>query len=433
MRIFIDCTDTHVVRSNSGIQRVVRNVVAHRRTAARALGVECVAVVHLHGAFRAVEEVNPARVGPKALRNRLDEHYWNIVRAVAVKVRSPALRRFLLAHRRDFGLARILFSVLAPLQWLASVGRRAASEAPAVAMEPGDILYLPDAAWFSDLLDAVERAHARGVHIAVLLYDLIPLTHPQFCHPSHVQRFDPWLRRMESLADAFLCISAFTEAAFRARYAAGAAPPSAVTLLGHDLPPPASGTIGHARLRAALDTPDPAFLCVGTVDNRKNQAALLDAFEQVWTAAPRARLILIGAAGWRTDDLGRRIRRHRRFGRELFWFNDVGDADLVLTYPRARALVFPSLAEGFGLPIVEALSYGTPVLASDIEVFREIGGKRVRYFDPRDVASLATLVLDLARRPRGTDAAPEAFRWPTWEESTRAMLEALLRLCPPSG
>lgn len=85
---------------------------------------------------------------------------------------------------------------------------------------------------------------------------------------------------------------------------------------------------------------------------------------------------------------------HAEYGRKLYWFSDANDADLRLFYQRAQALVFPSFAEGFGMPLVEALYYGASVIASDIPVFREVGGAEVRYFSLLDADSLRQHIVE---------------------------------------
>jgi glycosyltransferase involved in cell wall biosynthesis len=131
---------------------------------------------------------------------------------------------------------------------------------------------------------------------------------------------------------------------------------------------------------------------------------------------------LIGREGWLCDDLMARLRGHPQCGKRLLWLNDVDDRNLALAYRKATALIFPSLVEGFGLPLVEALDQGLPVLASDIPVFREIVGAHARFFPPSNAAALETAVRALLSAP----AAPKpTFQWLTWEESTRHLLLTL--------
>jgi glycosyltransferase involved in cell wall biosynthesis len=434
MKIFIDCTDTHVSRSNTGIQRVVRSFVAHASDAGRAFGVECIPVAYHDAGFIPITTVNPAVMSGvrRSLRQTLDQWYFRIAHFVARLLPWPPAQRFMLSQRQTFGLAWMLYSPVALWNRIIRKPPDTGRAAPQPAeMRRGDILYLPDAAWCTDSMAELRQLRARGVRIVILLYDIIPLTHPELCNPGHVTRFGRWFGDIRGIVDAMLCISRFTLSDCRKHFPETHRIPAEVTYLGEDLPAPSVTTIGHKRLAAALDTQAPVFLCVGTLDARKNQVSLLEAFERVWARHPETRLILIGRPGWRSDALVRRIRAHMHFDRELFWFDDVHDADLVLSYARARALVFPSISEGFGLPLVEALSLAVPVLASDIEVFREIGQSWVRYFDPAEPAQIAESVLATLSRTRDEDAqAAQSFSWPSWEDSTRGMIDALVRLAP---
>lgn len=184
-----------------------------------------------------------------------------------------------------------------------------------------------------------------------------------------------------------------------------------------------TGDIRHESLRCALTQSTATFLCVGTLEPRKNLDILIDAFEIRWNDGHKDKLILIGREGWLCEELLLRIRRHPERERRLFWFNDVGDTDLALAYRQASALIFPSVVEGFGLPLVEALSQGLPVIASDILVFREIAGNHGRFFPPHDAWALASAIREHSSATSNAGASP--FRWPTWEESTRHLLITL--------
>jgi alpha-1,2-rhamnosyltransferase len=180
-------------------------------------------------------------------------------------------------------------------------------------------------------------------------------------------------------------------------------------------------------LRAFLEThPGAPFLTVGTIEPRKNQAALLEAFHRLRAVEPEARLLVLGIVGWNGHAVEEAMRRDAGWGRSIFHVADANDAELLHAYRHARALVFPSLAEGYGLPIVEALAAGLPVFASDILAHREVGGGRCDYFDPRRPDILADRLLDFcrhsgsARRP----ATPEPL--PTWAEAAERLVAAAL-------
>lgn len=436
MKIYLDCTDTHFSRSNTGIQRVVRNFVTHAVRIGPSLGVECVPVVLEGGKFTPIAAVSgPAPEGlPMILRRRLNEFYFRCIQALARAIPFPSVRHFLLAPRRERGLARILYSPIAllqlPLRLITTERDASTDDVAELNISPGDIIFLPDASWCTESLEVLHALRGRGARVVAFLHDIIPITHPEMCNPSHVTRFQAWFDAMLPVTDAILCNSRFTLESLQAYCAKadlGVRRAATVAYLGNDLAIPASSEIRHRKLGKVLEDVQPVFLCVGTLDSRKNQSTLLDAFDRLWSAGASYRLLIIGRAGWLSENLTARIRRHPLVNRQLWWFDNVDDDDLVLAYQKVSALVFPSLIEGFGLPLVEALSHGTPVIASDIRVFREIGGSNVHYFEATDAVALAAAISRLAsdgQLPRLGGGS--SFRWPSWEESTRGMLEKLL-------
>jgi alpha-1,2-rhamnosyltransferase len=119
--------------------------------------------------------------------------------------------------------------------------------------------------------------------------------------------------------------------------------------------------------------------------------------------------------------LARRIVSHAEFGRRLFWLKDASDAELRDLYEHARALIFPSVAEGFGLALIEAAHYGLPIIASDIPVFREIGGDAISYFDVADSEMLSGRTRECLAAAKTRPSIP----FMTWRESTEGLLDII--------
>jgi alpha-1,2-rhamnosyltransferase len=127
-----------------------------------------------------------------------------------------------------------------------------------------------------------------------------------------------------------------------------------------------------------------------------------------------------------------RIEDHPRFGTNLFWYADADDTEIQYMYRRARAVLTASHAEGYGLPIIEALYQRTPVLASDIDIHREVGGDKISYFSLADENDLAHQLLQLAASPNLT--RPHSQRLvPTWLECTRNLLRDVLNVARATG
>jgi hypothetical protein len=201
--------------------------------------------------------------------------------------------------------------------------------------------------------------------------------------------------------------------------------------LGAKLDGTATGRAIRPELLTLMDSalPGGVYLMVGTVTSRKGHALALDACERVWAAGGDARLVIAGKNGCAGDALVDRILQHPQRGERVFWFDDLNDAELAWCFHQAWALITASQAEGFNLPIVEALSHGCPVFASDLPVHREVGGEFATYFPAGDPAALARLITDQQRQPRRQSRTSlPGFRWPDWTESCESLLKAVLQL-----
>jgi len=199
-------------------------------------------------------------------------------------------------------------------------------------------------------------------------------------------------------------------------------------------PLPASQVAAFRRRR---ELPPRFLLHVGTLQPRKNIPLLLEALAQLGRDAPP--LLLVGGKGWLYEDIFDRV---LTLGlRDLVHFAGyVDDDELPLWYNAAAALVFPSLYEGFGLPIVEALACGTPVVAADTSSLPEAGGEAARYFDPADPADLAARLAEtlnddgLRDRLRAAGPAQAArFSWTRAGQETAAVYSRALGLTPGSA
>ena len=140
-------------------------------------------------------------------------------------------------------------------------------------------------------------------------------------------------------------------------------------------------------------------MILGTIEARKNHQLLLGIWRklvaQLGCKAPR--LLVIGQRGWEAEHVFDVLDRDDRLRGHVVELNACSDEQLAQHLGSARALLFPSLAEGYGLPLVEALGMGVPVIASDLPVFREIGGDIPIYLDPLDAAAWEAAISDYAR------------------------------------
>jgi alpha-1,3-rhamnosyl/mannosyltransferase len=162
---------------------------------------------------------------------------------------------------------------------------------------------------------------------------------------------------------------------------------------------------------------------VGTIEPRKNHAAVLRIARRM--ASSRVPIVIVGRPGWGTDAEVQTLRRLHGEG-IVVWLDDFADDELPGLYASSRGVLYPSWTEGFGLPVLEALAAGKPVVTGNDPVFREIGGDHVVQIDPADDQALLNAVAMLAAIPYD-DAAASARRARAahfgWERSATMLVE----------
>ena len=277
----------------------------------------------------------------------------------------------------------------------------------------------------------------RGVTIVSHLYDLIPVTHPQFFYELTVTQFLSWTSSVLQYADHIICNAEATKDALAdlCKSLDIAPPPCTVVPLGADFAPKKQAADAEDE-EEEKDTelleklvPRRYLLMVGTIEPRKNHALLLDAVDEL--SALGVKVVFAGRIGWNMAEFEKRMEHHPKAGTDFFFANSPTDATISALYENALAIAFPTKNEGFGLPIVEAFQHGTPVLASDIPVLREVGGELADYFDNTSVESLVAAVKKLLDNP---DAYAEKtkqlaeYQPRTWDIAAQEMGDALCRV-----
>lgn len=345
---------------------------------------------------------------------------------------SPWARRLLYVACRLFAFAFLSI----PLRLLDRIlGKQQPAPVRATPLEhrAGDQLVLLDSSWHADFFPLAERLKSEGVGIVSVIYDLIPLTHPQFCDAGLVKVFNHWFDWIAATADGYVAISETIRDEVRAEMLRRIGPEKVAQRwfdyfhLGSELDLVEDGASVEPDLLRMFKAKAPVFLMVSTIEPRKNHGYLLDAFERAWAQGSQVRLCIAGRIGWKCEALVERVRQHPELNKRLFMFNDLSDKSLEYAYSHAASLVFPSYVEGFGLPLVEAMQRGLPAMGSDIPVFREIGGEFMAYFDLADPQTLANLVTRFeatgefpAERPVGE------WRWIGWHEASRQLIARIL-------
>lgn len=297
----------------------------------------------------------------------------------------------------------------------------------------GDILVILGAFWISPAyFRTLFALRGQDVRIGVFIYDLLPVSNPEFFEPDLVEVFARSLPEVLLLSDFALTISAYTreQVISFARKALNRELTVRAVPLAHELK---SFGSREKISRDVLDICQTRFaLCVGTIEVRKNHRLLVS----VWADLLRERgaenvpdLVIVGRWGWKVEELRRELERVGFLSGKVVILSGVSDAGLSELYRHAAFTVFPSLAEGWGLPIGESLAHGTPCIASDATAMPEVGGGFVNYVDPRSRESLRQAIAAMVDDPqRLSDAAAHIraqFRARSWYDFSRDFEAAL--------
>jgi len=265
-----------------------------------------------------------------------------------------------------------------------------------------DIYVIFGAFWINRYyLRALSGLKQRSITAGAFIHDLIPLTHPHFIRPSKLAGMQASYLRMLALIDFACCNSTYVagEVSKLLDERLHRSIPIAAAPLAHDTD--GLGVAAAADAGPLPQVPGDYALCVGSLDGRKNHLLLVS----VWSALNRkyeGRIPALVFAGkwWRNSDALRQLLEEtNRVDGKIILLEDVSDAQLARLYDNCLLTLFPSFAEGWGLPVGESLSFGKPCIASNATSIPEVGGDLVRYIDPYDLEA-ATVVIEQALMDR---------------------------------
>ncbi|MEP3689139.1 MAG: glycosyltransferase family 1 protein [Sulfitobacter dubius] len=311
-------------------------------------------------------------------------------RQVALMRAESDLRRVALARCLPSGLSRMLGRYLPPGFAYLNVGH-------------------------SNLTDRVLIAvkEARG-QISVLIHDVIPLEYPSYQRPGTVAPFRAKIDRVYAHADLVIYNSQDTKRRCEAQMQ-GRVPPAVVAHLGLETPTPDASA-----LPIGLPPKRPYFIIVGTIEPRKNHEFLLDLWQVMGLGAPP--LLICGSRGWNNAAVFDRLDQLPPDGpvQEL---SGLGDSAMAALVQGAAGMLFPSHAEGFGLPPVEALHLGARVLCNDLPVLHEVLGDKAVYAATTEPYSWIRTIEEWATSPPVPRPAT-TFIAPTWAEHFKTVLKS---------
>jgi glycosyltransferase involved in cell wall biosynthesis len=303
----------------------------------------------------------------------------------------------------------------------------------AVSLSQADVVLLAGTDWYhTDPVAIGALKRRRGFRLAVVCYDLIPFLFPALFPAADLAMVRRYWAEMLPIADLVICNSRVVEADVRAIAAQQGTPvrATAVAPLGFDLPP-AGAT--QAALPAGL-APGRYALFVSTIEPRKGHTLLLDVWQRLLTRGiPQRhgfRMVFVGRPGWRVPcwDLDAVLQRIDAASGDgmLLHLQGIGDAELDALYRHAGFCVYPSLYEGFGLPIIEAFARGKAVIASTGGAVPETAGDLAPCLDPTDAASWEQMLAEWIAHPKVPAAYEKriraGFAHPNWAAAAANIL-----------
>jgi glycosyltransferase involved in cell wall biosynthesis len=364
-RVYVDTTVLNETDSGTGIQRVVRNILAHLPGVC-GLQYEVVPVTWSNDGYRLAERV--ARKIPGAYSSD-DEQLF-----------VPRHGDIFLGLDLNFGLI-------------------------------GHELFF-------------QHLRETGVEVYFVVYDLLPLLLPD-CFDEGVREAYPKWFRLVCQSHGLIGISrSVAEEIREAQHRFGCARKRPLKIgffhLGANFSKAGGvngGKVRHSLCAAALST---AFLVVGTVEPRKAYGQILDAFELLWSQGFDYELVVVGKRGWLANNLIMRMQRVSNNEARFHWIEDANDAELIYLYEQSRGLIAASFGEGFGLPLVEAMVFGKPIVARDLPVFREVAGDHAIYFSGNSGQSIAQAICHLNQRSEVVRRST-SLKMLTWLESAQKL------------
>ena len=282
-----------------------------------------------------------------------------------------------------------------------------------------------DSPVFKKWLDATRQTPVYFVH------DLIPISHAEYCRDgekdAHIQR----VKGMLHTGAGLICNSQFTLDAL-ASFADShnlPMPPAVVAPLA-----PAALSSSDSADAAVRPFESPYFVMLGTIEPRKNHLQLLNVWRELVLKLGEAtpHLFIIGQRGWECENVVDMLERCAQIRPFIHEVPACSDADLGRYLKHAQAMLFPSFVEGYGMPLIESLMLGTPVIASDLTVFKEVAGDVPEYLSPVDGIGWMQAVVDYSHNSSMRRQAQllrlSKFKVPTWHEHFAAVQRLLDQL-----
>lgn len=285
--------------------------------------------------------------------------------------------------------------------------------------------YSPQSFWFKkyDVFHGFDGFIPRFISAKIksaVVHDLIPLLEPSFVSKSARKNFKKKIMKLINRADILMAVSEYTGNLLSSFF-----PSERIYVLYEGCPENfrrlPEEAVEEFKKRNNLDD---YILYVGVINARKNVHGLIKAFTMFQDKFKNLKLVIISSyTGYGSENVMNLIDKNRD---NIIFIKNVNEPDLVYFYNAAKLFVFPSFAEGFGLPVLEAMACGTPVIASSTSAIPEVGGNAVEYVNPHDVEDIARkiseILSDEKRRGELSESGRRQASRFSWEKSARDLV-----------
>ena len=275
----------------------------------------------------------------------------------------------------------------------------------------------------------------RGVRTVFVVYDILPIAHPEWWPHGVGLRHQEWLDTVLAVGSSVFCISKTVQAGVQEYYDTTykGVKDKLITLdyfyLGADIhsSKPSFGIPNNAKKILHELNQRKTFLMVGTLEPRKGHLQVIRTFEELWKNGHNVNLVIVGKEGWMVEGVVKLLRDHAELNKRLFWLDGVSDEYLEKIYKASTCLIAASEGEGFGLPLIEAAQHKIPILARDLPVFVEVAGEHAYFLPSENSPSMwaEALIKWLELFSNGTYPRSDDLPWFTWKESSKNIVNKL--------
>lgn len=272
----------------------------------------------------------------------------------------------------------------------------------------------------------------KGIKCYAMIYDILPLRMPQFFEDKTSKAFGPYIKEIINDFDGILCDSKWvSDDIINYCHENKMISNDHKVKMGFFHLGPNSfekkkvQAISRSIIQFMQDQHS-TFIMVGTIEPRKGHKMVLKTFERMWARGFEGKLCFVGHIGWNMASFVDYVKSHPENGNRLAFFEGVNDSELAYIYSNADALIQASSGEGFGLPLIEAGHYKIPILCSDIEVFHEVAGNHVLYFEKENADDLQEKIEEFIRLcENGTVPDSGEIEYVTWEETAEKVYDMI--------